>query len=82
MRDVFIKGIDREFRYEFGADLDVLCAVINYPARNRSDCYIVYEKELSGEALIAFIKEYAPSAEHIISDIVPEGCYELVGFDD
>ena len=81
MRDVLIKGLDREFHYRFGPDIDVLCAVMSMPNR-RNPMYLVTEVELSGEELIAFINEKAPSARHLIPDIAPEGRYMLIGYDD
>ena len=82
MREAYIKGIDREFSYSFGADLDVIVAIMHYPGKNLSKCYLVSERELSGEALIAFINEHAPSARHIIPEIDPVGRYSLIAVDD
>ena len=82
MRESYIKGVDREFHYSFGSDLDVLCAIMRYPAHNLSKCYLVTELELSGTEIIAFIEEHAQFARDIIPQITPEGRYLLIGVDD
>ena len=80
MRKAFFECIEDGFRYSFGADVFIICAVMRLPGVQGDG--LSYEIKMSGEELMNFIKDFAPThVEEALPQIKPENHYLLTAWD-
>ena len=55
MRSTIVKGKNDGIRIEFGSDVDIICHVMDI---GKCLDYLIYEVELNGQELIAFLEKF------------------------
>ena len=55
MRSTIVKGKNDGIRIELGSDVDIICHVMDI---GKSLDYLIYEVELNGQELIAFLEKF------------------------
>lgn len=55
MRSTIVKGKNDGIRIELGSDVDIICRVMDI---GKCIDYLIYEVELNGQELIAFLEKF------------------------
>jgi len=82
MRKTFVKGLTDRSSYDFGADVSIVCAVMDLCKKH--GCYgdgITYSVNIDGKELKEFIINSCPTHDGVLSDIHDDFIYELTAWD-
>jgi hypothetical protein len=77
MRYTIIKNKNTGERYELGGDVSIICDIMEM---GKCICDLVYENEMTGAALIEFLKDHGVN-EDVIAKIISTDTYTLTAFD-
>jgi hypothetical protein len=61
MRSTIVKGKNDRIRIDLGSDVDIICHVMNI---GKCLDYLIYEVELNGQELIAFLDKFKLSDKY------------------
>ena len=77
MRETLIKNNRTGEKFELGGDVSIICDIMEI---GKYVCDLVYECEMTGAALIEFLKSHSVN-ENTVNKIIPADTYTITAFD-